>query len=86
MRRTQMYLTDAQRTRLAARARAEGISEGEAIRRILDQALGLPGDVEARLAAVDETAGLLADAPDWPEWLRQVRGRGADERLRELGL
>jgi len=81
-----MYLTDAQRTRLAARARAEGISEGEAIRRILDQALGLPGDVEARLAAVDETAGLLADAPDWPEWLRQVRGRGADERLRELGL
>lgn len=81
-----MYLTDAQRARLAARARAEGISEAEAVRRILDQALGLPGDADARLAAVDETAGLLADAPDWPEWLRRVRGPGADERLRELGL
>lgn len=81
-----MYLTNAQRKRLSARARASGVSEGEVIRRILDDALGLAGGADARLAAVDETAGLLADAPDWPEWLRRVRGRGADARLRELGL
>jgi len=81
-----MYLTESQRRRLAARARAAGVSEGEAIRQILDEALGLQGDEEARLAAVDETAGLLADAPDWPDWLAQVRGDGADERLRQLGL
>src|SRR2546430_12705445 len=86
MRRTQMYLTNAQRTRLSARARASGVSEGEVIRGILDDALGLHGDEDARLAAVDETAGLLADAPDWPDWLRPVRGRGAGHRLRELGL
>lgn len=81
-----MYLTNAQRSRLAARARASGVSEGEVIRRILDDALGLRSDEDERVAAVQETAGLLADAPDWPEWLRQVRGRGADARLRELGL
>jgi hypothetical protein len=86
MRRTQMYLTTAQRSRLSARARIEGTSEGAVVRRILDEALGLEGDEDARVAAVDETAGILANAPDWPEWLRDLRGRGADERLREIGL
>jgi len=86
MRRTQMYLTAAQRNRLSARARIEGVSEGAVIRRILDEALGLDGDEDARTAAVDETAGILANAPDWPEWLSRVRGSGADDRLRELGL
>ena len=86
MRRTQMYLTDAHRRRLAARARAEGVSEAEIIRRILDGALDLAGDREAQVAAVEETAGILADMPDWPDWLAAVRGRGADARLRELGV
>lgn len=81
-----MYLTDAQRSSLAARARAEDVSEAALVRRILDDALGLHGGAEERMAAVDETAGLLADAPDWPDWLQSVRGRGADRRLRELGL
>jgi hypothetical protein len=81
-----MYLTNAQRSRLSARARIEGVSEGAVIRRILDEALGLTEDEDARVAAVDETAGILADAPDWPEWLREVRGATADGRLRELGL
>jgi len=81
-----MYLTTAQRNRLSARARIEGISEGAVIRHILDEALGLDADEDARVAAVDETAGILANAPDWPEWLRSLRGRGADDRLGELGL
>ncbi len=81
-----MYLTDAQRRRLAARARGEGVSEAEVIRRILDSALGLDEAADSRLTAVDEPAGLLAEAPDWPEWLGAVRGRGAAERLTELGL
>ena len=33
-------------------------------------------------AVIEETAGICADYPDWPEWLRAVRGRSADERLR----
>jgi hypothetical protein len=86
MRRTRIYLTTAQRKLLSARARIEGVSVGAAIRRILDEALGLERDEDARVAAVDETAGILASAPDWPEWLSRLRGRGADDRLRELGL
>lgn len=86
MRRTQMYLTDSQRSRLAARARSDGVSEAEVIRRILNEALDLEDNGGERMAAVDETAGLLADAPDWPEWLLAIRGRSADDRLRELGL
>jgi len=86
MRRTQMYLTDEQRDRLAERAEADGVSSAEVIRRILDEALGLMGGGASRVAAVDATAGILADAPDWPEWLKRVRKGGADARLRELGL
>jgi hypothetical protein len=81
-----MYLTDEQRKRIAGLARSEGVSEAEVVRRILDSALGAPDAREERLAAVDDTAGLLANAPDWPEWLARVRGHGADRRLRELGL
>jgi hypothetical protein len=53
---------------------------------MLDEALGIASDASARAAAVHDTAGILADAPDWPEWLGAIRGRGADERLRELGM
>lgn len=81
-----MYLTDEQRSKLSSLARSEGVSEAEVIRRILDRALGSPDRRGARLAAVDESAGVLADAPDWPEWLSRVRRRGAARRLKELGL
>lgn len=81
-----MYLTDEQRSKLASLARSEGVSEAEIVRRILDRALGMPDALEERLTAVDETAGVLTDAPDWPEWLTRVRRHGADQRLTELGL
>lgn len=81
-----MYLTDEQRRKLASLAKSEGASEAEVVRRILDRALGHPDAHEERLAAVDETAGLLAHAPDWPDWLAKVRGKRADERLKDLGL
>ncbi len=81
-----MYLTEEQRSRLALHARLERVSEAEVIRRILDNAFGLEGDVESRVAAVRQTSGIMADAPDWPEWLARVRRRGAAERLQDLGL
>lgn len=86
MRRTQIYLTEEQRRRLARRAADAGASQAEVIRRILDAALGIARRPDERLAAVDETAGLLADYPDWAEWLGGVRGRASAERLRDLGL
>jgi len=86
MHRTQMYLSDEQRRRLARRAADEGTSQAEIIRRILDRELGVTSGVDDQVAVVDATAGLLADHPDWPEWLADLRGPGASERLRRLGL
>lgn len=84
--RTQIYLTEEQQRRIRQQASDAGISQAEVIRRILDKALRISDGLEERLAAIDATAGVLADAPDWPEWLEAVRGRGMDERLAELGL
>lgn len=81
-----MYLTDEQRERIARRAEDAGVSQAEVIRRILNEALGLGDDVDERIRAVEETAGLLEDHPDWPDWLAEVRGRDASTRLEDLGL
>jgi hypothetical protein len=85
MQRTQIYLTAEQRRRIAALAADASISQAAVIRRILDEALGVDDGARVRVAAVDATAGILPDAPDWPDWLASVRGSGADERLSSLG-
>lgn len=86
MRRTQIYITDEQARLIAARAADAGVPKAEVIRRILDAGLGLDGGSEERVRAIRATAGVLPDAPDWPEWLAEVRGEGAGARLRRLGL
>jgi hypothetical protein len=49
------------------------------IRQIFAAALAT-GDAEAEThAAILSTAGIVSDAPDWPEWQRSVRGRTAAE-------
>lgn len=56
MHRTNIYLTDEQRAQLDARARAEGVSRAELIRRVLDQALGGEADrLTADLAAIEQS-------------------------------
>jgi hypothetical protein len=86
MRRTQIYITDEQDRQLAKLASDRDISKAEVIRQILDRALDASdAEAEAR-SLIESTAGLCADYPDWPEWLRSVRGRSADERLRAAGL
>jgi 8-oxo-dGTP pyrophosphatase MutT (NUDIX family) len=85
MRRTQIYLTDEQDRLLDQRARDLGVSKAEAIRRLLDERLGIDAGRE-RTEAIRQTAGVLADYPDWPEWLSSVRGPSAEERLHRLGL
>ena len=86
MHRTQVYLTDEQRDRLARRAADEGRSQAEIIRGILDRELGILRGLDDRVAIVKATAGLLADHPDWEQWLSDVRGSGSAVRLRSLGL
>jgi hypothetical protein len=86
MKRTQIYITEEQDRLIARRAADIGVSKADVIRRILDNALEISsGEAEAR-AVIEATAGILADYPDWPEWLRDVRGRPAHERLQGLGL
>lgn len=84
--RTQIYLTDEQQRRIRQRARDAEVSQAEVIRRILDVALDIGTDADRRVAAIDATAGIAVDAPDWPDWLEKVRKTGAAQRLEELGL
>jgi hypothetical protein len=86
MERTQIYLSKEQRRQIARLAKDGGVSQAEVVRRILDRALGFDDGAADRIAAIDATAGLLHDAPDWPEWLEDVRGATTTERLAELGL
>ena len=88
MKRTQIYLTDEQVERVAAMASDRGTSKAEVIREILDESLGTSqsnAQAEDRLV-LTATSGICRDYPDWPEWLADVRGPGADQRLSELGL
>jgi len=62
MERTNIYLTPELRDALDARARAEGVSRAEVIRRLLDQALRDEiDDLQSDLAAIDEAFGALRD-------------------------
>lgn len=77
MQRTNIYLTEEQTRALDDIARVEGASRAEVIRRLIDRSLGgNQGDVEADLAAIGSTAGVLSDV-DAPE-------RGQDARAAHL--
>jgi hypothetical protein len=81
MQRTQIYITDEQAREIKALARRRRLSMASVIRQILDAALET-GDAEAEArAGIIATAGVLPDAPDWPEWQASVRGRSAADRL-----
>ena len=85
MRRTQIYITDEQERRIAARAADAGVSKAAVIRRTLDEGLGIDDGREERQRAIRASAGAIPDAEDWPQWLRAVRGAGANTRLTDLG-
>jgi hypothetical protein len=62
MHRTNIYLTDEQRSALADRARAEGTSAADLIRRLIDREFLAEGDdLTAGLAAIDGSFGVLRD-------------------------
>ncbi len=86
MRRTQIYVTDDQQRRIREIAADRGVSKAAVIRELLDEALGETTDEADTVAAIEATAGICADYPDWPDWLADVRGSTADDRLRRLGL
>jgi hypothetical protein len=86
MKRTQIYITDEQATEIRRIARSRRVSGAQVIRQILDAALET-GDAEAEArAGIIATAGILPNAPDWPEWQASVRGRSAATRLADSGV
>lgn len=81
MQRTQIYITDEQAREIKRVAHQRSVSMAHVIHAALDT-----GDSEAEARAlILATAGILPDAPDWPERPRAVRGRPAADRLRDRG-
>jgi len=61
MRRTNIYLDEAQTAVLDSVARAQGISRAELVRRLVDRGVSAtPSDLDADLSAIDEAFGVLA--------------------------
>ncbi len=76
MRRTNVYLDDAQTVALDEVAHGQGISRAELVRRLVDRGIGHgPVDQEADLSAIEDSFGVLAG--DLPH-------RGRDERAAHL--
>lgn len=85
MLRTQIYITSDQDRQIKVLAKSRRVSKAQVIRQILDAALDT-GDAEAEArAGILATAGILPDAPDWPDWQAAVRGRPASQRLSDEG-
>ncbi|MGC2191647.1 MAG: CopG family transcriptional regulator [Candidatus Dormiibacterota bacterium] len=67
--RTQVYLTEEQRSRLAERGRQQGVAMAELVREAVDLLLGQEDDLEVTFGAAK---GIRATIPDRSEW----QGRG----------
>jgi Ribbon-helix-helix protein, copG family. len=65
--RTQIYLTDEQRARLAERARAKGVPMSKLIRDAVDALLSTEDDLEATFGSVP---GIAQRVPSRTEWNR----------------
>jgi predicted transcriptional regulator len=78
MRRTNIYLDEAQCARLDHLAEETGVTRSEIVRRLVEQGLGGSlSDLEGDLAAITESFGVLAHDD-------VIIDRGVDERARYL--
>jgi len=80
MKRTNIYLAEAQSAALAEASRARGVSRAELIRELIDSGISGTGsvDLDADLAAIDDAFGVLANSDEFI-------ARGPDARARHLG-
>lgn len=62
MRRTNIYLEERQTEALDRLAADQGVPRAQLIRQILDRALATTDDMDADLAAIEQTFGAAADA------------------------
>jgi predicted DNA-binding protein len=63
--RTQIYLTDEQRARLDERARREGVTLAQLIRRAVDEMLEAEDDLDATFGAAPEIAAAVPSRDEW---------------------
>jgi hypothetical protein len=63
--RTQIYLTDEQRARLAERARAMGVPMSELIREAVDSMLSAEDDLDATFGSVPDIARRVPSRVEW---------------------
>ena len=85
MRRTQIYLGDAELALLDNAARITGASRSELIRRAVRRTFGTMSTAD-KLQALRASAGLWSDRPfTGAEYVDAIRGK-PDERLRRLGV
>jgi hypothetical protein len=79
MKRTNIYLAEAQSDALDQVAQARGVSRAELIRQLIDTGISAAGaaDLDADLAAIRESFGVLGDEGISFD-------RGPDERARHL--
>jgi hypothetical protein len=79
MKRTNIYLDDAQSAALEQVARTQGISRAELVRQLIDRSICASGgaDLDADLAAIRDSFGIARDEDI-------SFGRGSDERSRHL--
>lgn len=79
--RTNIYLEARQSAALDEAARAQGISRAELVRQLIDRGIGADPsvDLEADLAAIDNSFGVLSRADVFATLVR-----GPDERSRHL--
>lgn len=79
--RTNIYLEARQSAALDDAARARGISRARLVRQLIDGGIGTDsaGDLEADLAALDASFGILSHVDAYPDV-----ARGPDARSRHL--
>lgn len=63
--RTQIYLTDEQRARLAERAKAQGVPMSQLIRDAVDALLTSDDDVEATFGSAPGIGGRIPSRSEW---------------------
>lgn len=87
MKRTQIYLDEAQSAQLADRARRRGTTASHVIREAVDAYLAQPESEDDRLlqqyrSALDTAFGAAPDLPDGAAYVEELRAPDADRATR----
>ena len=69
--RTQVYLTEEEKSNLESVALSQGVSQSDLIRQAVDELLAKTGQID-KVSILDEIAGIWSDRQDVP-YIRELR-------------